>query len=572
MGRFNLLDEPWISVVTKSGFQKDVSIIELFQHATDYCQLAGEMQTQNFAVLRILLAILQTVFSRYDADGKPIVLTDDLMRQTEPIEEDEQEDYEADVKDTRNAIWKRGHFPNLLFQYLETWREHFFLFDDRYPFMQVTRKEMDEVLPEKKKATVVAGRFMNRLISESGNKMALFSPTAGGKTGSHKDVLTNGELVRWLITFQGYTGLSDKTKLVRADQQSSKGWLFDLGGIYLKGDDVFETLMLNFIPMHLEKDYRFQEERPCWESSGQEVMARLRKESPVMNLAELYTNWSRAVYIDPAMMLPGKATIQIAKLPAINHLDEFLEPMTIWRFNESGENKDHYTPKKHRPEQAMWRSFGLIALPTSEEKRQHRPDILSHMIGMRNVLGKSQITICAIAMQDDENATSWVPVDEIADELQINELLLEDESDEGWLVRISDTVAETKNVIENIYRGFLRDIAVICDLDIKSTQGNGFLNRETEEVYQEVDEPFHQWLRQLKPEDSKEEKVLQWKTILRRIVWQRAQDLVLRAGTREYRGIEKQGAQVNIVTAYLKFMGRLGHTIPPEGGNRGRNE
>ena len=33
MGRFNLLDEPWISVlVEKSGEKKDVSMLDFFQH------------------------------------------------------------------------------------------------------------------------------------------------------------------------------------------------------------------------------------------------------------------------------------------------------------------------------------------------------------------------------------------------------------------------------------------------------------------------------------------------------------------------------------------------------------
>ena len=73
MKRYNLLDEPWIEVVSKiRGEQTEISLLELFHHAEQYICLAGEMETQNFAMLRFLLAILQTVFSRYDSDGKPI--------------------------------------------------------------------------------------------------------------------------------------------------------------------------------------------------------------------------------------------------------------------------------------------------------------------------------------------------------------------------------------------------------------------------------------------------------------------------------------------------------------------
>ena len=40
-------------------------------HAQDYVDLAGEMPTQNAAMLRLLLAVLFTVFSRWMQRGKP---------------------------------------------------------------------------------------------------------------------------------------------------------------------------------------------------------------------------------------------------------------------------------------------------------------------------------------------------------------------------------------------------------------------------------------------------------------------------------------------------------------------
>ena len=71
MGSFNLLDEPWISVMSMDGQQLDVSLKEVFSHAQEYQCLAGEMETQNFAVLRFLLSVVQTVFSRFDSEGRP---------------------------------------------------------------------------------------------------------------------------------------------------------------------------------------------------------------------------------------------------------------------------------------------------------------------------------------------------------------------------------------------------------------------------------------------------------------------------------------------------------------------
>ena len=68
---FNLLTEPWIRVRLRDNTVREVSLTEALVSAQDYVDLAGEMPTQNAAVLRLLLAVLFTVFSRVDAKGKP---------------------------------------------------------------------------------------------------------------------------------------------------------------------------------------------------------------------------------------------------------------------------------------------------------------------------------------------------------------------------------------------------------------------------------------------------------------------------------------------------------------------
>ena len=70
MGRYNLLDEAWIPVLRKdTGAVESVSLITLFEKANNYRALAGEMKVQDFAVLRVLLSVLVTVFTRVDQNG-----------------------------------------------------------------------------------------------------------------------------------------------------------------------------------------------------------------------------------------------------------------------------------------------------------------------------------------------------------------------------------------------------------------------------------------------------------------------------------------------------------------------
>ncbi len=98
MGKFNLIDEPWVSVMTNDkGETQEVSLAEIFQNAQQYKALAGDSPTQDFAVLRVLLAILHTVFSRFDAEGNAYNYfeIDEQLRQITVIDEDDN-----DIEDT----------------------------------------------------------------------------------------------------------------------------------------------------------------------------------------------------------------------------------------------------------------------------------------------------------------------------------------------------------------------------------------------------------------------------------------------------------------------------------------
>ncbi|MCH3987739.1 MAG: type I-E CRISPR-associated protein Cse1/CasA [Lachnospiraceae bacterium] len=554
MSRLNLLNEPWIEVISMNeGTQREISLLELFHHAEQYRCLAGEMETQNFAVLRFLLAVVQTVFSRYDSDGNPypFVELNDQMQQIGEVDEDDRDDYVEAREESWQALWKAGHFPEIVCQYLEKWQEHFFLFDETYPFYQITAEEMSKIIPDGKKPTEFSGRNLNRLISESGNKTALFSPVSAEK----KDFMSASELARWLLMLQGYIGLSDKTSIVGKMQKPSKGWIFDIGGLYLKGDNLFETIMLNFIPVHPEPKYRLNGQKPCWENSGLRNVERLKSGKSVDNLAELYTNWSRAVYINPNMKNDEPVLLNIVKLPAIEHQDNFLEPMTIWSMNSTGDNKGHYTPRKHRPDQAVWRSFGLIALKTSSQSDQKQPAIIERIDEIRKIVGSKWIDIQAVSMKDDGNATSWVPVDEIIDNLNANDLVIADASDNGWIVRINNAVETTKQTVE-IYREFVQDTAEIRGKDPRK-DGKAFIDSEKENLYQNLNEPFRTWLSHIQPEDSKNEKVSEWYDSLKNIVMQQAESIVNRATTRDFIGIEKGDQIFNIVNAYQKFKNRV---------------
>lgn len=551
MSRFNLLEEPWILVLTdEKGSSEEVSLVQLFQNAHKYKQLAGEMQMQNFAILRLLLAVLHTVFSRFDSQGEPYpyIVLDERFKQLEELDEDDLEDHQDNLMATWENLWKRKSFPEIVAKYLYCWKDRFFLFDDKHPFYQVTK---DELLKWPIKAgrgtdpTEIHPKTLNRTISESGNKLALFSPRY--EIEANKNRISEAELARWLILYQGVVGTGDKARYAGFEGTNSKGWIYDIGGIVLRGKNLFETLLLNLVLLHPEKKYQTTIQRPCWEQTGDEIITRLLSGYPVDNLAELYTNWSRAIFVDPETQVEEDFTISTVKLPEINHQDQFVEPMTLWRYRTQGPNKDFRTPQKHQINASFWRSFGTIFL--SKDVNDKRPGIIDWFYEIKKITKQTNAVIESYGMESDGNATSWLPVEEYFDILDINEHVLTDIQDDGWVVRINGEVEKTKEIIQNTFGRFVNEIK-----DIRNVDGNEFTNKIILQAYYEVDLPFRQWLNSLEVNQDKEERIYEWRLNLRAIIRKEADFLVHSAGHRDYKGISiKDKPFKNIATAYNQF-------------------
>lgn len=563
MGRYNLLDEKWISVVVnEKGNSEKVSLKDVFENAHKYADLAGDTETQDFAVLRVLLAVVQTVFSRLDAEGNPYDFIE-LDERYKPInemdlEDEELDEYKENLMQTWLDIWKQGKYSSVIGDYLEKWRDRFYLFDDKFPFFQVTKDDFITNKVKKGKPTTIYGKNFNRLITESENKKALFSPKNEQK--NNKDILNEDQIVRWLICFQSYTGTGDKSAFDIGKYKSSKGWLYDIGGVYFKGKNLFETLMLNTIVFSDENSGISFTQKPCWEeSSGVLVRSLLRGHQPD-NLAELYTAWSRAIYINPQMDVGNSFICEIVKLPEINHQDQFLEPMTLWKYNKLGENKGKFTPKKHQASSALWRSFGLLTDYHNKKNKDqsHNPEIMDWLAFLKenDFIENRNIKVCAVSMESDNNATSWVPVDEIIDKLLIDDYVLTDLQENGWVIIINDEVDKTKYVVEQIYYRFVNDIK-----EIRNIQSSDFIEKKKSELYFKIDQPFKDWISSISMSDSKDKKIIEWRKILKSITVDQAKHDLESANSRDYIGIETKGGIKNIATAYNSFIQRLNKEI-----------
>lgn len=549
MPRYNLLDEKWIQVASKDTVEK-VSIKELFAGAAKYKELAGDMKTQDFAVMRVMLAILHTVFSRFDSNGDPYEFFEvdgESFLQIGELEENDLEDYEDALYQTWIDIWNVKEFPKVVDEYLEKWRERFFLYDDKYPFFQVTKEVIEK---DAAGGGEFYGKNINRLVSESNNKQAYFSP----KDESYKEYIADDELARWLITLQGYIGTSDKKKVGTA-KTYSKGWLYDLGGVYLQGNNVFETLMLNFAIAHNENNNLLKMQKPCWEAETMEKNIESYFHNRIDNIASLYTAWCREIFIDPNRTKEDKFVCFIAKLPEIEHSDAFLEPMTVWKYNDTGEYKDKYRPRKHDVNKSMWRNFGLL---TGVGEGTRKPGVIEWLNKLGDIseseelgFNKENITLCAVCMLDDGNATSWAPIDEVEDTLNLKERVLVDTGDNGWIIRINKTITDTNKTIDSVLKKFITDLLEIRNMD-KSGD-----SKYVEQFYFRIDLSFRNWIESIDIDNDKDKKEIEWQGILKKSMKEYVDEIVASAGLRDYKGIETSKGIKNIATIYNLFLYKL---------------
>lgn len=558
MREFNLIDEPWISVVIDyKGTSKLVGLKEFFQDAHTYLALAGDMPTQDFAVMRFLLAILHTVFSRYNAKGEvyKMLEVNDRMQQVENVYDEDEEEYEDALMETWKDLWTESKFPEIVNKYLEAWHDRFYLFDDKYPFYQVTAEEVEASKINKSEPSQILGKNVNRLISESSNKIALFSPRFS--SGNNKEVLDYNEVARWLIAFQSYTGLSDKVIFGTEKYKASKGWLFDLGGVYLSSDNLFKTLILNLVLVNMSNTgYNVNIQKPSWEYTSSEWIARHMNSPLIDNIAELYTVWSRAIYI--SKFSPTESfKMGIVKLPEILHEDNYLEPMTVWRYNKTGSSKEKYTPRKHQLNKSLWRSFGLITKTEADNEGNkntpnRKPGIIDWLNCIDEYVHDQFITINSISMEDDGNATSWVPTNEIVDDLHIEGAIINDLEDQGWVIRINNVVDQTKDVVDKTFRSFLNDVK-----KIRNIESGDFISNNIEAMYFEIDKPFRDWLAGIDYLDRKDQKIHVWNETLKKLVIVYAENIMKDSGSRDFTGILENDSVKNIATAFNSFMWRI---------------
>ena len=537
---FNLIDEPWIRVMDSNCNISEVSLKDAILNAHNYKSLSGELPTQDIAVMRLMLAVLHTVFSRADENGNESLL---------------EEDSEDEALYRWKALWKKGRFSEkAIDDYFEKWHERFWLFHPERPFGQVAGLTI---------GTDYDAPKLNGEISESSNKVRFFSMYSGNEKSS----LTYPQAARWLLYLNAYDDTSSKpTKEGKAKAGGSLpspgvGWLGKLGLIYITGNNLFETLMLNLI---LVNENKVQEnQNPLWEQEKVSDAERTEIALPY-DLAALYTLQSRRI-----LLIRKDNKVVSYKLLGGDFFEKenaFFEPMTVW----SSPKKDNgvSSPKRHDSSKQMWREFSVLF----EEKENKQAGVVrwfKNYLRGKNLIPRSFLLKTSITSVEYGDKDFFVK-NVFSDSLTMHAELLS-EIGANWRAKIETEIDRCGKLANAI--AYLAQNLYVASGGSDSKKDKHFSeipNVVKSQLYYRFDLPFREWLRSIDPlddEKQKYDKQLKWQSTARRITELYAQELIAETSETAITGHREGDIIYSSPKAMIIFRGQMKKIYGKEGDN-----
>lgn len=485
---FNLLEEPWIRVLKQDCTVEEVSLTDALIHAHEYLDLAGEISTQDIAILRLLLAVLQTVFYRVDQDGEEAALENC-----------------SDALERWKTLWDMCRIPQKpVLDYFNTWRERFWLFHPERPFYQV---------PEAETGTKYGAAKLNGEISESSNKPRLFSSYAKGE----KTKLTYSQAARWLVYINSFDDTSAKPKNHGLPSVGA-GWLGKLGLIFAKGKNLAETLLLNLVLLR-DGEELWEEPKPCWESEKPRTGERTKIYQPE-DAAGLLTLQSRRLILHRQNgFVVGFSLIGGDFFDKEN---AFCEQMTIWRTSQNKKTEPvYYQPMRHDFSKQFWREFPA-AFPDNSEA--HTPGVVSWIVLLQTerLLDRQKMFYFKIVSTAYGDKDFFVN-DSFFDTLAFNSRILTD-MEKRWRRMVIDEINNCESLAGKVGK-------LAKDLEVATgTDGQGSAKKAKEEFYYEIDQPFRRWLYSLDMDKSVDEAAEKWRSEAKKIAYALGRRMIEEAG------------------------------------------
>ncbi|MFC2780058.1 MULTISPECIES: type I-E CRISPR-associated protein Cse1/CasA [Actinomyces] len=532
--RFNLLDEPWIRVTRLDGAPDEVSLLALFQEATDIAGIHGEIASQDVAILRLLLAICHRTM-----DGP-----EDLDTWREYWEEPERLGRDAST-------------------YLERYRERFDLRDPDRPFFQVAGIH------------AASGKIsgLESLIADVPNGNPFFTT----RIAQGLESIGWAEAARWLVHVHAFDPSGIRTGAVGDPQVKGgkgypigPGWTGQIGTVTVAGESLEQTLLLNTVVCEELSDLVDvdpEQDLAPWEheSDGPAGSHDLEPTGPV----SCYTWQTRRVLLHGGD--EGVTGLFLGNGDKATPQNRYLvEPMSAWRFSEPQTKKlktPVYMPCKLPTDRAFWRGLSTVVAQLSpkvtvkgagEVTRYRSPGVVSfyqELMRRRIVPVGGLIPLRAVGVEYGSNEST---VAELVDDVLSLPAGLLDPENRRLLAVVHDAMEETEHVASA-----LRNLAGNLDRARGGSPDTASAAREhaSAAFYQVIDERFPRWLASLDEAEPVSAHDL-WRNLLRSEAWGQQEALASAVPDTAFAGRGEGKGRMDVGKALFFFRRALNVAVP----------
>jgi len=483
---FDLIDQPWIRVRTLDGAVEERSLRATLTSAAEIRGLAGEIPTQDAAMLRMLLAVLLSA-----------------TRPRYPRSENE-------CLDLFEDWWTRGALPQqIIDDYLARVRDRFDLLHPQTPFYQVAGL-----------TTATGNRTgLVKLIADVPPNVPFFTTRAAAETKS----LSLAEAARWVVHCQAFDPSGIKTGAVGDDRvKGGRGypfgypaWAGNVGLVTAEGRTLFETLLFNS-PWWMSRP----DDLPLWERPPQGPGADRAHPVPT-GPADLFTWPSRRLRIFPTDARVTDVQISNGDKLGPQNLHPF-ESMSAWRLSkaQSKGGDPVQMPVTHDPSRRIWQGLGALLQRPADRSTTPAP-VVEWLDKLRNagVLPRDRLVdLHTVGLEyGTQNSVIKGAVD---DRLTARVAALTD----PILVQAAvDAAAQSS-------RGVVELVNLAGNLD-RAAGGDGNARDRTFEIgYSLLDQPFREWVGSLDDSERVAECRGEWSRTAYALLRTAGDDLVADAG------------------------------------------
>ncbi|MDP9805892.1 CRISPR system Cascade subunit CasA [Trueperella bonasi] len=545
---FSLLDDPWIKAIDCNGGPVSTSIRGVFDGSHELALIQGDSPAQNYAVIRLLLAIFWRAHQKDTRVGPGEVF-----------------EYGEWFEDLRESLMQTGRDDAVL-TYLFDYEDRFKLTDVSHPFMQVADLH------------VASGeiKHVSTIVPESQDDYFTM------RAGKDRDSLSLDEAARWLIYVQAFDYSGIKSGAVGDSRVKGgkgypigTGWSGMTGGTLVLGENLLDTLILNSPSSAITNP----DDHPVWERTPDGPDARLTVgENPYpQGAADLATWQARRVRLHvEGDRVTGVVVCNGDRIPDAG-ANVFGDPMTPYRYstNKSKKGRDVYYPRPYDVDRTLWKALDALVVSETDggfsdkEKAPKRPRNLNALSELRREIDgiPDILNLELVSVEYGPQASSVSTT--YSSQVSMPVIVLMEQA--GYLrQKIREAAGATMKAAVSLgqFAGNLR-LAAGGDYEFDSSR--------TDRVLADLEPRFNSWLRDLSQLSHEEATIVneevenlakEWQVQVRAVIDAQAQIELRGAGPRAFVGRvldqseESSGRMVSAASYYQFLQWALDKNLP----------